>query len=571
MSEPQAILDTPPEAGTTDLSPLLNAGSRTRQTLGDLGGAESRVLAGAPLDSAASSSLVPPGEDDDDPLVIVELLHNMPSWLASMVVHLLLMLVLALGMTVQKPNDQASYSLVSPYDREDGALDDLQGESLEVAKPLEDAPEMPDAPDIGALLAPAQPILAPGAGTGTGVDGDRLLEGQLFKLGNGAPGDSKLLDGVMQNIGNSLQGRLNPRNRAAMVRQGGGTPGSETAVTLALKWLAEHQSADGGWNFDHRTCPKCRGRCNNPGTLTHARSAATAMALLPFLGTGQTHKEGEYKRTIQSGLYFLVRSMRVTGEQPNEIGSLHDPAGRMYGHGLAAIALCEAYGMTHDKFLERPAQASLNFIVAAQDPKGGGWRYEPGQAGDTSVVGWQLMALKSGHLAYLRVPKETILGAERFLDSTQIDYGAAYGYTEPGNGPATSAIGLLCRLYMGWKPTQPAMVDGVARLAKLGPSTNKTGPGQDLLYYNYYATQVMHHTGGPAWKEWNTVMRDYLIESQSKGKGHDRGSWHFNGGDHGTSSGGRLYSTAMSAMILEVYYRFMPIYREQSTKDGFFN
>ena len=64
--------------------------------------------------------------------------------------------------------------------------------------------------------------------------------------------------------------------------------------------------------------------------------------------------------------------------------------------------------MTHDKGLMAPAQASINFIVAAQDPVGGGWRYQVKQAGDTSVVGWQLMALKSAHMAYLNVPPETI-------------------------------------------------------------------------------------------------------------------------------------------------------------------
>ena len=107
----------------------------------------------------------------------------------------------------------------------------------------------------------------------------------------------------------------------------------------------------------------------------------------------------------------------------------------MYCHGLAAITLCEAYALTQDKALAGPAQQSINWIVYAQDKTGGGWRYSPGQPGDTSAVGWQIMALKSGHLAYLDVPAKTIAGAINFLNLVQSNSGANYGYTGPGAGP----------------------------------------------------------------------------------------------------------------------------------------
>ena len=79
--------------------------------------------------------------------------------------------------------------------------------------------------------------------------------------------------------------------------------------------------------------------------------------------------------------------------------------------------------------------------VAAQDPVGGGWRYHAQQPGDTSVVGWQLMALKSGRMAYLHVDQSVFLGASKFLDSVQTDGGSGYGYKDPGNKPSTTAIG----------------------------------------------------------------------------------------------------------------------------------
>jgi hypothetical protein len=233
----------------------------------------------------------------------------------------------------------------------------------------------------------------------------------------------------------------------------------------------------------------------------------------------------------------------------------------MYSHGLGSIALCEAFAMTQDKHLYQPAQYALNFIAFAQDQVGGGWRYEPHQRGDTSVVGWQIMALKSGHMAYLHVPPGTIKKANRYLDSVQANNGAHYGYTDPAAGrQACTAIGLLCRMYLGWKKDNPALQRGVQWISQQGPS-------KDDMYYNYYATQVMHHWEGDPWKKWNNVMRDQLVQSQAQ-KGHERGSWFMEKG-HQTDKGGRLYCTSMATMILEVYYRHLPIYRKQSTEEDF--
>jgi hypothetical protein len=244
-------------------------------------------------------------------------------------------------------------------------------------------------------------------------------------------------------------------------------------------------------------------------------------------------------------------------------GDMTGGGGAMYGHGIASIALCEAYAMTQDKQLAPHAQAALNFIMYAQDPVGGGWRYGPRQPGDTSAVGWQIMALKSGYLGSLQVSKPTVNGAIKFLDSAQAEGGAYYGYTGPGQGPATTAVGLLCRMYLGWDRDKPELDKGVKYLASVGPRT-------DNMYFSYYATQVLHQFDGPdgeIWQSWNTKMRDSLIASQSMEK-HETGSWVLKG-DHGYESGGRLYCTTMAAMTLEIYYRYMPIYTKKSAEDDF--
>ena len=99
----------------------------------------------------------------------------------------------------------------------------------------------------------------------------------------------------------------------------------------------------------------------------------------------------------------------------------------------------------------------------------------------------------------------------------------------------------------------------------------KRGPNRNL-YYDYYATQVLHHWGGEPWKKWNAVMREELVNSQAR-KGHEAGSWFItaagNPKANHNESVGRLYCTVMATMILEVYYRHMPIYDKQSTEWDF--
>jgi len=233
----------------------------------------------------------------------------------------------------------------------------------------------------------------------------------------------------------------------------------------------------------------------------------------------------------------------------------------MYVQGICAIALCEAYAMTRDPEYKRAAQASVDFIVRAQDPEGGGWRYRIPQAGDTSVIGWQLMALKSAKIAGLKVPYKTIAGATDFLNSVQSEGGALYAYNRPNTvRPATTAVGLLCRMYLGWQPRHTGMLRGMKHLSDWGPNPYD-------IYYSYYATQAMHHWGGESWKRWNKIMRDQLVGAQSK-SGDTAGSWPPDE-SHGVHMGGRLYVTCMSIMTLEVYYRYLPIYKRDNLGEDF--
>lgn len=350
--------------------------------------------------------------------------------------------------------------------------------------------------------------------------------------------------------------------RAALVQAFGGTTESEASVTSGLRWLAAHQRDDGSWNFDHRT-GECGEECTGPGNLSPCTVAATSMALLCYLGAGHTHKQGDYQEVVQHGLDYLL-SKAVKNQYGADLQEIEGNTG-MYAQGLATIVLCEAYGVSQDPQLKAPAQFALTFVSEAQNPRTGGWRYKfRDETSDTSVAGWQVMAIASGRISGLRVPVRTRQQASKFLDSVQDQNGAFYGYDVPGRAPTTTAVGLLCRMYLGWTRDQPALGEGVAYLASIGPSPQN-------MYYNYYATQVLHHWGGDEWEKWNAAMRDQLVSTQDH-TGHAAGSWSPLNDDgsardpHGSAAGGRLYTTCLSILTLEVYYRHLPLYQRQAVE-----
>lgn len=333
--------------------------------------------------------------------------------------------------------------------------------------------------------------------------------------------------------------------RKAMLGAYGGTKGSERAVAAALNWLARHQNPDGSWSLANysRLCKDAS--CANKGG--NSDTAATAFGLLPFLAAGQTHKtKGPYQKSIYRGLLWLASHQKSDGD-------LRSGGGSMYAHGLSTICLSEAYGLSGDKQIGAAAQQAINFICAAQDPVGGGWRYTPKEPGDTSAVGWQIMGLKSGLMAGLSVPSPVLEGAAKFLNSVGTGDGG-FGYTDKGKGLATSAVGLLCSQYMGATKDSKVIQGGVKLLMGALPNAHSNN-----CYYYYYATQVMHNLPGAEWDTWNRMMRKQLIESQKK-EGCAAGSWDPTGQSHG-ENGGRIMVTSLNCLTLEVYYRYLPLYQ----------
>jgi hypothetical protein len=470
------------------------------------------------------------------------LLTETPAWLISMLVHMILLTILALFTVEPEPNEGPfiTLSTVTAINKNDGG-ETIKIPPNELAKfdlPLPKKSDLLDDRKREALLAAAQ-------------------DARELRLDDDAPPFLPDVEVIKQKVGTAdgvTQGFLarDPRLRVEMVTKEGGTTLTEAAVARGLRWLANHQSTDGSWSLSgfHKV-GDCN--CNGAGSFS-GKSPGTALAMLPFLGAGQSHLAGKYKGSVGRGLRWLVENQKENGDL--RAGSNGNEG--MYTHGQATIVLCEAFAMTGDEELRIPAQKAIDFIVAAQY-RDGGWRYTPGpptQRGDTSVVGWQLMALQSARAASLTVPEQTWSMADLYLDSVQHKGGSQYSYQARG-GPTEvmTAEALLCRLYLGWNKERPGLSQGVHWLT----DNHLPSERSPNIYYWYYGTQLLHHYGGADWEEWNVKMRDLLVNSQETG-GHAAGSWAPRG-QH-AAPGGRIYVTSLSVCTLEVYYRHLPIFRQ---------
>jgi hypothetical protein len=349
--------------------------------------------------------------------------------------------------------------------------------------------------------------------------------------------------------------------KAKLLRREGGTARSEKAVDDGLDWLVRHQRADGAWSLDVRD--QCQVVPCSPHDMRLASdTAATGLALLPLMGAGNIHTvKCKYQEPVRRGLEWLTSHQQLSGDL------FTGPPGipYLYSHAIGSMALCEAYGLSRDPSLERPAKAAIDFILASQDPVGGGWRYSPGMPGDTSVFGWNIFALRSAHLAGIKIPGKALKQCTSYHDLAATDKRrVTYSY-QPGRlrgdgglDPVMTAEALLGRQLLGWPRDFPPLVKGVGMI-----SAHLQESGERNIYYWYYATQLLHNMGGPSWEKWNAKIREGLISMQDKEETCAHGSWDpFQPQpDTWSRTAGRLYLTSLSILTLEVYYRYLPMYR----------
>jgi len=351
-------------------------------------------------------------------------------------------------------------------------------------------------------------------------------------------------------------------SRAKLLRARGGNAATEDAVAKALAWLALHQTEEGYWDADG--FDRVHGcDCDGKGSGWHGEPVpcpfdreVTALALLAFLGAGHTHRDGPYREQVGRALAWL----RGAGA-----------GGTLFGEAYATQAFAEAFDLTGDTELRDAAAAGVAALLEARQPRGA-WRYFRAAVSDVPTTTAAVVALRVAEDASLEVdgaykaPALALLDGLVDRETGRVDYlpeAAKLGYT-PTTANAASA--LLVRSRLGQARDQPEVALSLKALAKRRPKWSikykrmKVQGVERVVqigylehYYWWHGTEALVRLGGPDWRSWNAALKKALLPHQEK-EGHSAGSWDPEG-TYG-KVGGRVFSTALCALMLESYYRY---------------
>ncbi len=393
-----------------------------------------------------------------------------------------------------------------------------------------------------------------------------MHEGQAMCVRGTTGSAARILVALMVTAGGTLAAEAKPRltgeifglrdaegRAAALDERRGTTEKSEAAVEAGLAWLAEAQEEDGRWASPAR------------GAGGGYDVAITGLALMAFHGAGYTHHKGPFQPAVAKGLAWLKSQQEPDGKFRYRT---------FYEHGIATVAVCDAYAISRAPVIGRMAQKALDHICKVQ-PDHGGFRYQGAvnkDGGDLCCSSWPMMAIALGRCAGLMVPQPSITRSRVLLASTWRGKGqSAYVVSSKRPGSlAVSSIGLLSRILLGDEKHDDEIHQAADLLFNRETQDRQPvrgGRSRMLiknLYYTHFASLAMRQAGDAYWVTWNAMVRDPLVEAQVQA-GEDaqgrslRGSWDPAKHTFGRV-GGRAYATALAVLVLETPYRYRRIY-----------
>lgn len=373
--------------------------------------------------------------------------------------------------------------------------------------------------------------------------------------------------------------------RVAHAQTGGGEAGFESEgaedpidptvadrIQRGLEYLKAAQNSDGSFG------PK------GVGDQLECRIGISALAGLAFLAGGNVPGRGKYGQQVERVLtYFLERASTSSS---GLLSDSHDSS-KMHGHGYATLFLAEVYGMTIDPLARdriAPAiRAAIKHIVEAQEGKlkddqlgeMGGWGYtQHDESHEGSITVCCLQALRAARDVGFKVPKHTLVKALRYLIASQnIDGSFTYRLNHGQSHstlPLTAAAISTFNAFGVYDDTttrvlgedMPQIPDCMRRgLGYIDSTAFDPAALAQQLYYRrffyyseYYASQAYYKSRFPGhgrrWSQYYARVRRLLLERFDD----TQGCWD-------DSEYGGAYATANATLILQIPYRYLPIFQ----------
>lgn len=325
--------------------------------------------------------------------------------------------------------------------------------------------------------------------------------------------------------------------------RGTGGPGTSIAVSgdvtnskaMALKgtlqWLALAQEQSGRWD------------AVSWGGRKEYALALNGLALLTFARNPGACKANA--SVIDRAVKYMVSCQKENGLFGEEV------EGMMYNHGIVTVALLETYAGNRDPVLKVSLDKAISYI-RKQQLSTGGWGYanRPEDTANTSVAVWQLQALLISEKLGWTDQEQSLRKGLGWLGS-MIDNGGQFGYERPQQSPegtaTLTAMGALCMFTAseGFAPCNRAVLSQLKKALAASKSENCNSD-----YYRAYFCAA-------ALKAVKTVEYDKMLADVQRSvlavqehSGGNAGSW--GPGDRWGGVGGRIYSTAVAALTLEL-------------------
>lgn len=313
---------------------------------------------------------------------------------------------------------------------------------------------------------------------------------------------------------------------------------TQKAIKAGLDYLARIQTPDGNYN-------------SGASDTTGYPTSMAALSGMAFLSNGNTPSRGIYADNVKRTTTYLLSLSRPSGIITDIAESSARP---MHGHGFALLYLASVYGMeTEPRTREALKKAITEGIVLTSRAQSnlGGWMYMPGQGDEGSVTVTQMQALRASSNAGFTVPKATVEGAIKYLERCRAPGGGII-YSASSGGPARLPISAaaIATLYNAGE-YDSKLADECMTYVWAQFQAKKTvfskGGGHDY-YCHLYAAQAFYQAGNKYWDEYFPSARDQLLKLQ-----RPDGSW--------TGEVGPVYATSIALIILQLPYKFVPIYQ----------